>query len=323
MFFKYEQRLRKLFFCLIISLSINSAALAYNNKDSVALSQYMLAVIDEQSGKIDDAIEEYKKVLKVDYENSVVHLGLASAYLRKKEISTAIEELNLAIKFEPEAVEPHAVLALLYFSQNKLEEASREYEAALENASKIQPQNTDIYKNLGIVYLRQKKYEAAEKIYRSVINITPGDAEAYFYLGSISDELKKRQEAFIFFKKALEIKPDYSAALNYLGYLYAQENINLDTAEAMIKKAMAIEPNNGAFVDSLGWVYFKKAKFKEAIKFLEKAALLLADPVIYDHLGDAYFKIKQPDKAKINWQKSLGLEPKQETVKKKLESLGI
>jgi len=86
----------------------------------------------------------------------------------------------------------------------------------------------------------------------------------------------------------------------------------------MIRKALGLDPNNGAYIDSLGWLYFKKGKIKEAIPELEKAVGLLEDPVIYDHLGDAYFKIGDIQKAKENWQKSLKLDPDQETVKRKL-----
>jgi uncharacterized protein HemY len=47
----------------------------------------------------------------------------------------------------------------------------------------------------------------------------------------------------------------------------------------------------------------------------------MEDPVIYGHLGDVYFKLKEFDKAKLNWQKSLKLDEKQEKVKEKLDSL--
>jgi tetratricopeptide (TPR) repeat protein len=89
----------------------------------------------------------------------------------------------------------------------------------------------------------------------------------------------------------------------------------------MIKKALEIEPNNGAYLDSLGWLYFKKGQTEEAIKELEKASALLKDPVIFDHLGDAYFKIGDIENAKNNWQESLSLEPAQDKVKEKLEKI--
>jgi tetratricopeptide (TPR) repeat protein len=140
-------------------------------------------------------------------------------------------------------------------------------------------------------------------------------------LGCIYDELKDRRQAERELQAALALKPDYAQALNYLGYLYVEENKNLDVAETMIKKALEIEPDNGAYVDSLGWLYFKQGKLREAVGELERASLLLEDPVIYDHLGDAYLEMGNIEKAKINWQKLLNLEPGQDKIKAKLESL--
>lgn len=121
-------------------------------------------------------------------------------------------------------------------------------------------------------------------------------------------------------KRAIELKPDYHQALNFLGYIYAEESKNLDQAEAMIKKALEMEPNNGAYIDSLGWLYFKQAKYQQAQKELERASALLEDPVIFDHLGDAYLKLKEFEKAKQAWQQSLKLDPNQDMVKKKMEA---
>jgi len=280
-----------------------------------------MAVINEDLGNIDTAIQEYKKALTSDYQSSIIHLRLASSYIKNNNLSSAIEELQLAVKLDPEAVEPHAILGFLYSSQGKSILATSEYEAALKNASKLQPQNIEIYKNLGAVYLRQKKFKEAENIYRLIIDLSPADSEAHFYLANIYDELKNREAAKVELKKALALNPDYDEALNYLGYVYAEEGKNLGQAEIMVKKALEISPDNGAYVDSLGWIYFKQNKLKESVKELIRAVSLVEDPVIYDHLGDAYFKLNDKANAKLNWQNSLKLDPQQDKVKEKLEKI--
>lgn len=309
--------------CLLALLSVNSdsKAVALDKKASSALSHYIMAVMHEDLGELDKAIEEYQKALKVESENSVIHLNLAVSYLKKDNYSEAAKELKLVIKLDPEAVEPHAILALLYSAQNQKDLSTEEYELALKNASKLQPNNIDIYRTLGVVYLQQKKFDSAEKIYRTIIEISPKDAEAHFYLGSACNELGKKELAVEELKKAVEFKPAYPEALNYLGYLYVEDNKNLGQAELMIKKALEMDSNNGAYIDSLGWLYFKKGKFKEALNELEKANALLKDPVIRDHLGDVYLKTGQPEKAKAIWQESLKLKSDQSNVKEKLENL--
>lgn len=300
---------------------LNTESLASDKRTSLALTRFIIAGMYDRLEEPEKAIREYKKALKLDYKNSVIHFNLASVYLKNNQTEEAIKELKLATDFNPDAVEPHLVLALIYSIQNSSELATEEYEAALKNASKSEPQNIDIYRNLGIVYLRQKKYVAAENTYRLILELSPGDAQAHFYLGNIYEELKKRDRAIDELKEAIELDPNYHEALNYLGYLYVEENKNLDSAEIMIRKALELDADNGAYVDSLGWLYFKQGKFKEALLELERASMLLSDPVIYDHLGDVYLKVNDLEKARASWENSLGLDPKQEAVKEKIGSL--
>ena len=55
---------------------------------------------------------------------------------------------------------------------------------------------------------------------------------------------------------------------------------------------------------------------------VERAASLMdSDPVIFDHLGDAYLKHHEPEKAREYWLRALDLDPTLTTVKQKLEKM--
>jgi Tfp pilus assembly protein PilF len=282
---------RKLLLCLLAVFFLSSQALALDEKVSATLSHYIMAVMYDDLGQADKAVEEYKKALKTGFENPAIHLNLAISYLKNNNFVKAREELSLVAKLNPEAVEPHALMALVYSLENKRELAAGEYELALKNASKLSPENVDIYRALGIIYLEQKKLDAAENIYRLILDLSPDDPEAHFYLANIYFEQKNKIAAIEELKKTLELKPDYAEALNYLGYLYVEENKNLNQAEVMIKKALEFEPDNGAYIDSLGWLYFKQGKLSEALKQLEKAAASMNDPVIQEHLNEVKKRI--------------------------------
>lgn len=308
-------------FCLAALLhNGQEAGWALDKKMSLALSHYIMAVMQEDLGDINDAIGEYKKALTADYKNPSIHLKLASCYIKNNDILKAVDELNLAISFAPDAVEPHAILALLYSAQKKEGLVQKEYELALKNATKLEPKNVEIYKSLGIIYLQQKKYKEAENTYRLILDLSPNDSEAYFYLANVYHEQKDIEACIKALKKALQINPDYHQVLNYLGYLYVVENRDFNEAELLIKKALELDSNNGAYIDSLGWLYFKKGQYQEALKEIERASTLIEDPEIYDHLGDIYSHLGDKEKAKVNWQKSLKLDPKQDNVQKKIEA---
>lgn len=124
-------------------------------------------------------------------------------------------------------------------------------------------------------------------------------------------------------EEALAVDPDHAAANNDLGYTLADRNERLDEAERMLVKAVKADPSNSAYLDSLGWVRYKLGRLEDAgdevheygaIRLLEEAALLrrgqarLAlddDPVILDHLGDAYWRARRAADAVNSWKRAV------------------
>jgi len=308
--------------CLCLSLVLAAPAAQALDTDRLegaqSLSHYIMALYCDDLGDIDGAIQEYRKALETDDQSSLLHLNLASAFIKKNDIPSAINELRQSVNLAPDAVEPHAILALIYTTQNNADLATQEYALALKNASKLEPENVEIYKSLGALYLQQRKLKEAEGIFKLIAGLSPLDAEAHFYLGSIYYDLKDYSASEKEFKAAIKLKPDYHEALNFLGYFYLEQDRYIDKAGGLIRKALSFDPENGAYIDSLGWFYFKKGKFKEALSHLEKATSFLSDPVIYEHLGDVFMKLGNRDSAKLNWEKSLKLDSTQEQVKEKL-----
>ena len=303
------------------ALSFPGKVIGAGNSFARPLSHYITGNYCEDLGDIGRAIREYQQAIKDDPGSSLLHLSLASAFIKNNDPFSAIAQLNQAAGLDPEAVEPHAILALVYAGQNKQELAAQEYEFALKNASKLEPENVEIYRNLGLIYLQRGKLTQAQGIFKLVTGMAPLDAEARFYLGDIYYESKDYASAERELKSALKLKPDYPEALNFLGYFYLEQNRDIDKAGAMIRKALSFDPENGAYIDSLGWFYFKKGKFKAALQEIEKAASLLSNPEIYDHLGDVSLKLGNRDNARLNWAKSLKLDASQEKVKEKLLKL--
>ena len=320
-------KVRKLLsiFCLSTILALGvlifSAQALEDKNDSPSLSHYIMGVYREDTGELDGALSEYRKALSLDPNSSLLHLNLATVLIKKHSLDSAAVELRQSIALEPSAVEAHTLLALIYAAQDKNDLAQQEYTLALKNASELEPENIEIYRSLGVSYLQQKKFREAESIFKLIIGLSATDSEAHFFLGNIYYELKNYPQAEIELKTVLKLNPFDQEALNSLGYFYLEQDKLIDQAGAMIKRALALEPENGAYIDSLGWYYFKKKNFKQAKIEIERAAGLINDPAVYEHLGDVYLKLGDPGNAKLNWEKSLKLDSQQGKVKEKLLNL--
>ncbi len=125
-------------------------------------------------------------------------------------------------------------------------------------------------------------------------------------------------------RRAIQLDPNYPDALNYLGYLNAEDAVDLEEAKGLIERALMLDPDNGAYLDSLGWVYYQMGQTEQAIVYLEHAAQMLPiDPVVFDHLGDAYFRQRDLKGARRNWEKALELDAQQTEIQTKLNRLRI
>lgn len=190
---------------------------------------------------------------------------------------------------------------------------------------------------VGWVLYHSKRYDEAAKVYKELIQKFGSDyrsdqvrqvvREARLVLSNIAVIQQDTPQAVEWLEQVLDEFPDDPAALNDLGYLWAEQGKHLERAHRMIHQAVEEDPDNGAFRDSLGWVLFQKGRVQEALPELEKAAALEPDPTVFDHLGDAYRKLGQPEKAQDAWRraaegfKKSNQMDKLKTVKGKLDAL--
>jgi Tfp pilus assembly protein PilF len=192
----------------------------------------------------------------------------------------------------------------------------------LEKAKETDPNNANVLLFLGMNYLDLDKPDQALAALTKGVSLYPKDPQMRFQLATAEDRLGHFDEAEKEFETILKIDPKNSAAMNYLGYSWADKGVRLEEAEKLLRQAVALEPDNGAYLDSLGWVRFKRGDPREARPLLEKAVLLSPDPLIFDHLGDADLADHHPEVALQSWSKALSMDPKNETVRKKVTEEG-
>jgi len=162
--------------------------------------------------------------------------------------------------------------------------------------------------------------ESALKAYNKALKADPNNGLIHFRLAALQEELKDYDAASQELIACLAIEPMHANACNYLGYIYAEQDTNLEEAEELIKRALEVEPENGYFLDSLGWVYYKRGDMEKALKYLLLAVAHLDhdDAIVRDHLGDAYLRAGQLEEAIVQWEKASRLDPDDEKIKEKV-----
>jgi tetratricopeptide (TPR) repeat protein len=218
----------------------------------------------------------------------------------------------------PGEIRGYLALTQIYLMQDKKQEAVDTLEDALESGIGSAP----VYFYLGLAYNSMKKYDEAIEAYKRALALGADGSAVHFYIGAAYASMGRFNEAVEELEKAVELDPDNAEACNYLGYMYAEKGIKLDEAKDLIEKALARDPKNGAYIDSLGWVYYKQGAYNKALEELKRAAGIISrDPVIREHLGDAYAKKRMWKEALDEWGRVLELDPDNKEVKGKIDRL--
>jgi len=292
-----SQAMSEIFFTLALFIQEQvdpSATLVYAriaealNPQSAEVKLFVAGVLEELD-QYKLALNVYEKVGAEDPKYYTTQISKARAMRRTQRVDDGIDVLNDLAAAYPDVPVAHATLGDFLSRQDRYDEALTAYNAAIS------------------------MYEAQNNL----------RWQLYYARGIIHERLKIWPNADQDFRSALALNPDQASVLNYLGYSLIERGEKLDEAMEMITKAVEIEPNSGYIVDSLGWGKFRLGQYEEAVPDLERAAELMAtDPIVNDHLGDAYWAVGRKNEARFQWRRALSFNPEEveETrIKRKLQ----
>lgn len=311
------------------------AETARNTEDLSEGSQHVMALIAASAERVESAAEFFELAISRQPEDASLYeeFGRMHTLNNQHEQAAAVYQRAIDRGVAPNSPSLHVSLAQNLELAGQTEQAIAAAQGALNISDNIL---TRYY--YAWVFYHARRFEEARAQYETLIEtahesplaaqnlefVTGITRNARFILSNIYFEMGDLPRAEEMLEQVLEQEPDDARANNDLGYLLADQGKALERAESMVRKAIEKEPENAAYLDSLGWVLYKKGDFTEAIDFLEKAVKILeeGDSVIWDHLGDAYLRTDQVDKARSAWQKAIELHRKQrEPDEKKIEEI--
>jgi tetratricopeptide (TPR) repeat protein len=246
-------------------------------KPDYAIAYDLLGQVYLRQGRFEDAAEQYKKALNYETKESNKarkYSGIGTAYFQMGRYSEALNYLNQAVKLNPNDSSVYAILSLIYQRQGNFDEAIVQAKKAME----FEPRATaGSYYFLASAYLRRARKKGADEDYAEAIGLL---------------------------KKALEINDAFTAAYFLLGqsYKFYKAGVMADEAIANYKKAIEYDPKNPAYYFHLADFYFAvKHNDEAALEYLKKTIELKPDyadaywerGLVYRHKKDDNEAVKQ------------------------------
>lgn len=276
-------------------------------------AQLKMAFILVDQKKFKEAIPLLEKILHQTPESDRVRFYLGAVYEEIKDFPAAIQQFKEIPKSSKYFADAVMHMAYLY----KLLEKPDAAIALLEEQLEFLDDNAKIYALYGSFLEGQKRYDEAKKLLEKGLSRFPADTQIIYQLGSVYDLLGQSEKTVASMEKLIEIDKNHVEGLNYLAYLYADKTKNLSVAEKLARRALSLRPNDGFILDTLGWVLFKQNRFDEAVKTLERAHQIEGkESIIAEHLGDVYFRVEMPHKAREMYRKAAENEKNESNVQK-------
>ncbi len=276
------------------------------------------------TGQRSEAMQVLEDIIKADPTRHETYEFLAQLQEEEKNYLAALgnyEQSLLLNAFNPFVYFKAGELALM------VQEPDRAV-ATLEQGRKLFPDLPAMTYSLAVAYTYAERYPLALAMFENAMReSSSGDGSVinagfYFNYASAAEQAGDYNLAAEMFQRSINLDPSNAApALNYLAYMWAERGERLEEAEALVLRALEVEPDSGAYLDTLGWIHFKRGDYEKALPELLRAAgnIETPDPIIFDHIGDAYEKLEDLINARKYWKMALELAPTDEDIREKLE----
>ncbi len=234
-----------------------------------------------EKGRIDEAIQQYRKAvaIKPDFADGYYNLGVAMVQKGKRD--EAKRYYNEALRLKPQYVAALHDLGILAMEEGNVNQARAEFEKAIG----LNPRYENAHIGLGAVLLRLRTIEGAIEEFETALRINPSSAKAYNNLGLAFSQQGNRDKAIEAFRNSVSINPLQSEAYNNLGTELASAG-RTDEAIDCFERALGITPNYAEAHNNWGIALARLARYEEAAGHFDKALKLRPDyPSARDNLN--------------------------------------
>lgn len=198
-------------------------------------------------GKQDSALAYYKKLTEMAPDSADAYIKLGRFELVRSNYKGAIKALEQALKLDPNNSDAIQIIAEAYDRDGQTQKAIDAYQKAI----KVNPKEKAFPFNLGLIYFKLSTKDSIDK--------------------NLQNEYLKK--CALMFGKVIELDPTMKEPYDFKSNCEIQLK-EYDQALATLKEAVQRFPKTGAFWFNLGVVYTHLNNAKEAQKAFDKAKAL-------------------------------------------------
>ena len=251
------------------------------------------------------------EALRIDPQQPEVRMSLAVMYEETGRPDQAMEELREVMGLQPRNDSAHFVLARILTNKGKWDEAVVEARTAID----LRPAYWQNHEQLGDTLRRAGRFEDASLAYQRQIQLQPDSSRGYQRLGYVLQILGRYDEALDSYIKAARIRPT-SATYSNMGTIYYWRGQYSQAADAY-QRAIQLSPKNPKNYGNLADALTHLGRHSQALVNYRRAAeeagkLLAVNAQDTDILASlALYQAKLGDRAAAQGtvQKALGLNP--------------
>jgi len=204
---------------LVLSTVITGLAQGQTNARAQAYYHFAKARLLDDQGQANPAIEEFKKALELDPNNSLIFSEMAQSYLRNNKFREATDTATKAITIDPDNIEAHKLLTQIYLqiisranaqqppSVDMLNSAIHEFEEII----RIDPTERQSFLMVGRLYQLKGDRDKATEIYKKFLGVEPGSEDGVTALAKLQMDAGNFKEAVDLLEGFVTRRPDSDA----------------------------------------------------------------------------------------------------------------
>jgi tetratricopeptide (TPR) repeat protein len=228
----------------------------------------------KQTGYWKDSETLWTRALNCTTDNEVAHNNLGALLFAENKVDEALRHFQKAVEIAPGYEDARNNLGSALLRKGRVDEAIAQYQKALALDPKASKYQNNLI--LGNTLLRKGRAEEAVFHLRQALENDPDNAEVQCNLGNALLQDGRVEEALVHYQRALALKPGQAGAHCGYGNALLRKG-RVEEAIAQYQQALALKPGYGEAQCNWGGALVQEGKGEEAMAHYQKALELEPD----------------------------------------------